>query len=408
MSSNQRISWAAVIVSLGLAASMAPGCGGESSLGDEGNGGTSGSGGGSGGTAGSFLDGGDGDGSAATAGTGGGASDATFEGCVATGEIAENTYQPADIIFAVDNSPSMRDEIEWTRQNLNEFSQAIADQGIDPRIVMISCLPGDCDGHPNNHGICVAPPLGAAGGCPDGGPYADNNPPKYLHIDLRIPSQKGLERIIDTYDDWKGILRSTAVTHFVAISDDGEEWTAQAFQDALAALSPPVQDYHFHGIFSSMSKEDACAISDSEPCCEFAAPSGEGVAYQELVDATGGVAGDLCAQDFDPVFQQFAASVIASAQLSCSWMIPQPPAGETLDPNRVNVEFIDGDDQRTLFGRVDSAADCANVENGWYYDNAMQPTEVLVCPQTCNWIQGQAGAKIDIQFGCATEVAPPK
>ena len=57
---------------------------------------------------------------------------------------------------------------------------------------------------------------------------------------------------------------------------------------------------------------------------------------------------------------------------------------------------------------MDSLADCANVEHGWYYDNAMLPTEVLVCPQTCEWIQGQPGAQIDIQFGCATVVAPPK
>lgn len=401
MSTTRRISWAAILLGCAAMVNVGPGCGGESSLGDEGDGGSSGSGtGGTGG--GSFLDAG------SDAGSGGGASDATFEGCVATGAVAQNTYQPADIIFAVDNSPSMRDEIEWTRDNLNAFSQTIADEGIDPRIVMISCLPGDCDGHPNNHGICVAPPLGAAGGCPDGGPYADSNPPAYLHIDLRIPSQKGLERIVDTYGDWKSVLRPGAVTHFVAISDDGEEWTAQAFQDALAALDPPVTDYFFHGIFSFMSKEDACAVSDSEPCCEFAAPSGEGVAYKDLVDATGGVSGDLCAQDFDPVFQQFAASVIENAEIACVWSIPAPPEGETLDPNKVNVEFIDADGERTRFGRVDGEADCADVEHGWYYDNALQPTQVLVCPQTCEWIQGKPGAALDIQFGCATEIAQPR
>ena len=398
MSTNRRISSAAMILGLGLVASAAPSCGGESSLGDEN--GTGGSG--TAGTGGSYFDGGGGDG--AIVGTGGGAADANFEGCVSTGQVAENRMQPADIIFAVDNSPSMRDEIEWTRDNLNAFSQTIADQGIDNRIVMISCLHDECDGHKNTWGICVAPPLGAAGGCPDN----DTNPPSYLHIDLRIPSMKGLNRIIETYEDWKGILRPTSVTHFVAISDDGEEWTAQAFQDSLAALDPPVTNYVFHGIFSSMGKEDACAISNSEPCCEFAAPSGEGVSYRELVNATGGVAGDLCEQDFDPVFQQFATSVIEHSQLDCAWTIPAPPEGETLAPNMVNVVFIDGNGERTPFGRVDGVADCANVENGWYYDNSISPTEVLVCPQTCTWIQGQAGAQIDIQFGCATEIAAPK
>jgi hypothetical protein len=204
------------------------------------------------------------------------------------------------------------------------------------------------------------------------------------------------------------VVDGSAVTHFVVISDDGDEYTAQQFKDALAALSPPVQNYHFHGIFSFMSKEDACAISSSEPCCTYAAPDGEGVTYKELVADTGGVAANLCDQDFDPVFQQFATSVIASAKLSCEWVIPPPPQGEALDPNRVNVDFIDADDNRTRLGRVDGAADCANVEHGWYYDDPLKPTKVLVCPDTCAWIQGKPGARIDIQFGCATEIAQPK
>lgn len=396
--------WLATVAMGGLVlcTAMTGACGGsESSLGDENGGGASGGAAGSGGAGGTGT-------VLPDAGTGGGAQDASFEGCVAVGEVAKNTVQPADIIFTVDNSPSMRDEIEWTRANLNAFSQKIADEGLDPRIVMISCLPGDCDGHPNNFGICVAPPLGKAGGCPDGGPYDDSNPPGYLHIDLRMPSQKALERIVSTHDQWASVLRPTAVTHFVVISDDGSEWTAQQFQDAIGGLTPAITDYHFHSIYSFLGKEDACAISSTEPCCKYAAPSGEGVDYETLVASTGGVGADLCAQDFAPVFDQFAASVIASAALSCEWVIPPPPNGETLNPNLVNVSFIDGAGDPLLIGRVDTVAGCAGVENGWYYDNPSQPTKVLVCPQTCAWIQGKPGAKMDIQFGCATEFAPPK
>ncbi len=401
---------AVVVLAAGTACGVAAGCGGDSNTGAQAAGGGAAAGGSGTGGAGAS-----GTGGAGASGAGGAIlpdagdpGDATFEGCVAVDEVAKNTFQPADVIFAVDNSPSMRDEIEWTRQNLNAFSQKIADEGLDPHIVMISCLPGDCDGHPNNWGICVDDPLGALGGCPDGGPYADSNPPAYLHIDLRIPSQKALSRIIDTYDQWKPSLRPTAVTHFVVITDDGSDWTAQQFEDALASLSPAVTNYHFHSIFSYLGKEDACAISSTEPCCTYAAPSGEGVAYKELVADTGGVGADLCAQDFDPVFQQFATSVIASAQLSCEWVIPAPPSGETLNPNMVNLDFVDGDGSRTRIGRVPGVADCANVDNGWYYDDLTNPTKVLVCPSTCTWIQGKPGSKIDIQFGCATEFAPPK
>ena len=71
---------------------------------------------------------------------------------------------------------------------------------------------------------------------------------------------------------------------------------------------------------------EACAISTSEPCCTYAAPGGEGVPYRELVQQTGGEMGDLCLQDFDPVFDVLAGAVVESATLSCEWAIPEPPA----------------------------------------------------------------------------------
>jgi hypothetical protein len=374
---------------------VAVGCGDEATLGSE-NGGTGGNGasGGAGGSAGVILtDGGAGDG-------------ATFEGCVAVGEVAQNTVQPATVVLFIDNSPSMRDEILWTRDNMNRFSQTITSAGLDLQVVVIACMEnGDCDGHPNAWGICIPDPLGATGGCDDPPPYDDTNLPGYLHVDTRIPSVKGFERVMDTYDQWIGMVRPNTVLHIVGISDDTEEWSAAQFNDALLARNPALAGYFFHGIFSYQSKEDACAVSTSDPCCLYAAPSGEGVPYRDLVTMTGGVQADLCAQDFDPVFQQFATAVIESAQLSCEWAIPAPPAGETLNPNMVNVEFIDGAGASNIVGRVMSADECASVAQGWFYDNPTDPKSVLMCPQTCDWIQGQVGAEIRIQFGCATEFA---
>ncbi len=340
---------------------------------------------------------------------GGGTGTGGFQGCVAVTEHAENTMGPATVLLFIDNSPSMRDEIMWTRDNMNTFSQTIEDAGLDLQVVVIGCMEeGDCDGHPNAWGICIPAPLGAVGGCDDPPPYQDTNLPEYLHIDLRIPSVKGFERVIDTYDQWKEMLRPNTPLHIVGISDDTEEYSAAQFNTELLALDPSLAGYFFHAIYSFQSKEAACLIGDTEPCCEFAAPNGEGVPYRDLANMTGGVSGDLCDQAFEPVFQQFANAVIESATLSCEWIIPPPPDGETLDPGMVNVLFINGDDESTLIGKVDSAADCSGVTNGWYYDDPNSPTMVLVCPQTCEWIQGQEGSKIDIQFGCETEYAPPR
>lgn len=322
-----------------------------------------------------------------------------FEACTGVAEESENTYAPADIVFLVDNSPSMRDEILWTRQNMNEFSRAVAERGLAPRIIMISCLSDGCDGHPNTKGICIDPPVGS-GDCT----ASDSNPPGYLHIDLRMPSQKLLQRAVGTYADWKSQLRPEALTHFVAISDDGDLMSAADFQAELAALNPPLSRYVFHGIFSSLSKEAACEISSSQACCRYAAPGGEGVAYRDLSLATGGVAADLCAQDFSPVFAQFAQSVVAHAELNCEWIIPPPPAGQVLDPNLVNVKLSSRSDS-SYFGYVPTADQCGTLADAWYYDDRNAPKRIVACPATCDHIREAPSPSIVVSFGCKTQEA---
>jgi len=346
-----------------------------------------------------------------------------FDDCTSVSEGANNSLQPADIIFAIDNSPSLEDEIAAVRANMNEFSQAIIDSGIDVHIAMISCLPGDCGnsggGTSEFYGICLDPPLGASDGCqgdPDVAPVSDDtNLPEYLHLSTRVPSFKVLEWIIATYPDgndltdtgWHDILRPGASKHVVVVSDDADETHAADFDAAFLALDPLLAGYKFHGIFAPMSKDDACAIDPSEPCCEFAAPLDPTLdwnAYQTLVDGTGGVMGDLCLQDFDPVFDALAADVISSSEINCEWAIPDPPDDMDLDPNLVNVEFVhDGDSY--VVGRVESAEDCDDVTNGWYYDDNENPTMIYVCPQTCEWFQSEEDASLTIHFGCESEYA---
>ena len=100
--------------------------------------------------------------------------------------------------------------------------------------------------------------------------------------------------------------------------------------------------------------------------------------------------------------------VVVSTPLPCHWGVPTPPMGQAFDPTKVNVQFTPpGATAPVKFGHVSSEAACAQTtEDAWYYDSESNPTEVLVCPNTCDGtLKNSAGAQVELLFGCATEPA---
>jgi len=287
---------------------------------------------------------------------------------------------PVDIIFLVDTSASMMQETLAVRNNLNSFSQQIIDAGIDVHIVMIAETGGFL-GNPMIY-VCIEPPLGA-GNCP-GGP--DTNLPTYLHITEDVGSTDSLQVFLDTYDQWSQQLRTDSTRHIVVVSDDNSAMGVDDFRDNLTTLSPAFDEFIFHGIVSAND-------------CPAAASVGQ--VYMDLIDETGGVLGNLCLQQFAPVFDEISKNVNKVA-MSCSWEIPDPPDGEVFDKDMVNVEVeIDGVKEQINY--VDDPALCSQVEDGWYYDDADDPARILVCPQTCDSFQeAEDVAQVTIIFGCET------
>ena len=59
--------------------------------------------------------------------------------CIDEVQEAEVTLKPADIIFVIDNSGSMGEEIAGVESNINtNFAQQMAASGIDYRIIMVT------------------------------------------------------------------------------------------------------------------------------------------------------------------------------------------------------------------------------------------------------------------------------
>lgn len=101
--------------------------------------------------------------------------------------------------------------------------------------------------------------------------------------------------------------------------------------------------------------------------------------------------------DFTKAIEQIKASA-----LTCDYKIPAPPNGEQLDRAKVNVQHVTGGATDTL-----SYNQACTGGTGWQYDDAANPTRILLCGGSCDGVKSKAG-KVDILFGCATRTGPVK
>jgi hypothetical protein len=102
-----------------------------------------------------------------------------------------------------------------------------------------------------------------------------------------------------------------------------------------------------------------------------------------------------------------ALQAIRGTVVTCQFALPMTDQqGKKVDPSKVNVDYTPGGTGMSeTIPQVDNAAACGN-KDGWYYDNNAMPTTITLCPKTCQTVQNDPHAKIDILLGCQTMVAP--
>lgn len=124
------------------------------------------------------------------------------------------------------------------------------------------------------------------------------------------------------------------------------------------------------------------------------------------VAAAGGTGQALMVDTGGNVEQQFVDAMNAiqdEAAIQCEFLIPEPEGNEQLDFDEVNVVFTPSGQGPTTILYVGDASQCDPQSGGWYYDDPSAPSKILVCPQTCDALEGDAAPEVDILLGCQTE-----
>ena len=194
------------------------------------------------------------------------------------------TSRPVDIVFVIDQSGSMGDEISGVRKNMNVFAGVIAKAKVDYRVILLAARFNDKD----NHEVCIPQPLANAG-CKDG--------PRFKQIDQHIDSHDALSRIVQYIGTVESFMRKGSVRRFVAVTDDDAKGVGATAFHAFLKARAGYSDYKFHSIVALQDK--GCAADD-------------GKQYMALSSLTGGIKTHICSANWQSVFTQLAQEATSS------------------------------------------------------------------------------------------------
>jgi hypothetical protein len=347
--------------------------------------------------------------------------------CESIGESTEPGLAAVDIVWVVDGSGSMVDEAERIQNEMDQFVMDISGAGVDTHVVLI----GQQDLVPANSQLAMSG--------------------NYRFIEDDVDSHNALQRIAARFPDYSDFLRAFAHVHFIVVTDDESDYPGATPADRANAFIAEAtglwsNSYSVHAIASEgmvggppcgptprppQQVIDCCALyalafylfppaSGAPLNCEqvaaevtpqlcpraLSSAAAPGVTYYELAGLTDGVSQSICLDDWTPVFGSLRDAVVESAPLPCNYEIPPAPSGMVFDREKVNVKYTPAGmdpDSVQPFGRVADAAACGDSD-GWYFDAAAAPTEVLLCPSLCDLVGSGAGGAVEVLFGCATIV----
>lgn len=98
-----------------------------------------------------------------------------------------------------------------------------------------------------------------------------------------------------------------------------------------------------------------------------------------------------------------ALAEIGQSIRSCEYPIPAPPAGKTLQTDRVNVLYTPPGEATLTIGRDPSEQTCTE---GWQYSE--DGKHIVLCGQACERAKLEPSGVVEVLFGCETVVSDPR
>jgi hypothetical protein len=338
-----------------------------------------------------------------------------------------------DVIFVIDNSGSMSNEIAGVEANINDNFARIVDQtGADYRVIMLSH-----HGSSQSQQICIKAPLSGTSCNPI--PTEPANGPRFFHYDQDVQSTDSWCWVLDTFDrpdqhnlartGWQAWLRPSALKVFVEVTDDGIGCSsrtlrgsftdprsmdpvadaialAKAFNDALLLLSPAQfgtkqkPNYVWHsviGVKANTPAELPWSPTDAfqTGICNSASNAGGG--YQMLSTSSGGLRYPVCeGNGFETIFRAIAREVVQGAGIDCRFPIPAAPVGKFVDKSSITVAYsAQGTQPPERLARVEPSA-CG--ERAF----VIEEQQVVLCDQACARVRLDKSAKLQVVYGCGS------
>jgi hypothetical protein len=109
----------------------------------------------------------------------------------------------------------------------------------------------------------------------------------------------------------------------------------------------------------------------------------------------------VTASDPDKVASDFQAALaqIRDGVRACSYALPAPEPGATLDLATTNVQLVtDGGTEVLPFDRG------CDGGRGWRFDDEANPRQIVLCADACTRVRAVETARVDVVLGCATVV----